>query len=44
VPLIVTDPDIGIRPGGELADLVPTALDLLGIRKPVQMTGNSLLT
>jgi 2,3-bisphosphoglycerate-independent phosphoglycerate mutase len=44
VPLIVTDPGVGIRSGGELSDLIPTALELLGIRKPPEMTGNSLLT
>ena len=42
VPLIVTAPDVRLRDGGELKDLVPTALDLLGLDKPVEMTGLTL--
>jgi 2,3-bisphosphoglycerate-independent phosphoglycerate mutase len=42
VPLIVTAPGLRLRDGGELKDLVPTALDLLGLDKPVEMTGRSL--
>ncbi len=43
VPLIVTA-DVGpLREGGILADVVPTALDLLGQDQPAQMTGRSLL-
>jgi 2,3-bisphosphoglycerate-independent phosphoglycerate mutase len=42
VPLVVTDPDVSLREDGELSDLVPSALSLLGITKPVQMTGKSL--
>jgi 2,3-bisphosphoglycerate-independent phosphoglycerate mutase len=43
VPLIVTVPGLSLRAGGELSDLVPTALDLLGIEPPPEMTGASLL-
>ena len=43
VPLIVTNDTIQLRDGGELADLVPTALDLLGLEKPLQMAGKSLI-
>jgi 2,3-bisphosphoglycerate-independent phosphoglycerate mutase len=43
VPLVVTEPDVSIREGGELSDLVPTALFLLGITKPVQMTGKTVV-
>jgi 2,3-bisphosphoglycerate-independent phosphoglycerate mutase len=43
VPLIVTDHAIRLRDGGRLADIAPTALDLLGIPAPSAMTGNSLL-
>jgi 2,3-bisphosphoglycerate-independent phosphoglycerate mutase len=32
-----------VRPSGRLADIAPTVLDLLGIPKPVEMTGESLL-
>jgi 2,3-bisphosphoglycerate-independent phosphoglycerate mutase len=42
VPLIVTAPRILLREGGELRDLVPTALALIGIEKPLQMTGENL--
>ncbi|MGB2953177.1 MAG: 2,3-bisphosphoglycerate-independent phosphoglycerate mutase [Gaiellaceae bacterium] len=41
VPLIVTDDTIRLADGGELADLAPTALQLLGFEKPLQMTGKS---
>jgi 2,3-bisphosphoglycerate-independent phosphoglycerate mutase len=42
VPLIATA-DVGeLREGGELADLVPTALHLLGLAPPTQMTGTDL--
>src|SRR5262249_10161993 len=43
VPLIVTDPGQWLRDGGELADLAPTCLDLLGLERPAEMTGCSLL-
>jgi 2,3-bisphosphoglycerate-independent phosphoglycerate mutase len=43
VPLIVTDPGRALREGGELADLVPTALDLLGVEVPSEMSGKDLL-
>ncbi len=43
VPLVVTA-DVGaLRDGGILADVVPTALDLLGQDQPAEMTGRSLL-
>jgi 2,3-bisphosphoglycerate-independent phosphoglycerate mutase len=43
VPLIVTERGASLRAGGELADLVPTALELLGLAKSSQMTGDSLI-
>jgi 2,3-bisphosphoglycerate-independent phosphoglycerate mutase len=43
VPLIATDPDLSLREDGELSDLVPTAISLLGLKKPLQMTGHNLL-
>ena len=43
VPLIVTTKGIDLRDGGILADVAPTALDLLGIPQPEAMTGRSLL-
>ncbi len=44
VPLVVTAPGIELAEGGQLSDLVPTALDLLGVPKPDAMTGRSLVT
>jgi 2,3-bisphosphoglycerate-independent phosphoglycerate mutase len=43
VPLIVTDATLNLREGGELADLAPTCLELLGVRSPAVMTGRSLV-
>ena len=43
VPLVLTRPDVALRSGGELSDLAPTVLDLLGLEQPVQMTGASLV-
>jgi 2,3-bisphosphoglycerate-independent phosphoglycerate mutase len=42
VPVIVTVPGIELRDGGILADVAPTALDLLAIPQPEAMTGASL--
>jgi 2,3-bisphosphoglycerate-independent phosphoglycerate mutase len=43
VPLIVTDSGVGLPDRGILADVAPTALALLGIRRPGEMTGRSLV-
>jgi 2,3-bisphosphoglycerate-independent phosphoglycerate mutase len=43
VPLIVTAEGLSLRDGGILADVAPTALELLGIPQPEAMTGRSLL-
>jgi 2,3-bisphosphoglycerate-independent phosphoglycerate mutase len=43
VPLIVTAGGIALRDHGILADVAPTALELLGIPKPEAMSGRSLL-
>jgi 2,3-bisphosphoglycerate-independent phosphoglycerate mutase len=42
VPVVVTDHGIELREGGMLADVAPTALDLLGIPQPEAMTAHSL--
>jgi 2,3-bisphosphoglycerate-independent phosphoglycerate mutase len=42
VPLIVTDPDVSLRDGGELGDLAPTVLGILGFKQPLQMTQKGL--
>jgi 2,3-bisphosphoglycerate-independent phosphoglycerate mutase len=44
VPLIVTDPEVTLRGTGELSDLVPSVLDFLGFKQPLQMTGKPLTT
>jgi 2,3-bisphosphoglycerate-independent phosphoglycerate mutase len=45
VPFIVTVEGAALDPGGGiLADVAPTALELLGIEQPPQMSGRSLLT
>ena len=43
VPLIVTAPGETLRDGGEIADLIPTALEFLGLEPPPEMTGRSLV-
>ncbi len=46
VPAVIVDDELKgreIRKNGTLADLVPTALDILGLDKPKEMTGTSLL-
>ncbi|HEX6667613.1 MAG TPA: 2,3-bisphosphoglycerate-independent phosphoglycerate mutase [Solirubrobacterales bacterium] len=43
VPLIVTAEGLTLRDGGILADVAPTALELLGIEQPAAMTGRSLI-
>src|SRR5699024_2209116 len=43
VPIIVTKDNIELRDDGILADLSPTLLDLLNVKKPEEMTGTSLI-
>ena len=43
VPFIATAARTRVRAGGRLCDLAPTALALLGIAQPGEMTGISLL-
>jgi 2,3-bisphosphoglycerate-independent phosphoglycerate mutase len=44
VPLVVTVSGITLRQGDSvLADVAPTVLDLLGVARPVQMTGSTLI-
>jgi 2,3-bisphosphoglycerate-independent phosphoglycerate mutase len=43
VPLVLTSLGWGLREGGELADLIPTALRLLGLDPAPEMTGKDLL-
>ncbi len=43
VPLIVTEQGLALEDGGELSDLVPTALAFLGLEKAPEMTGKDLI-
>jgi 2,3-bisphosphoglycerate-independent phosphoglycerate mutase len=43
VPLVLTAPGLALRGGGELADLTPTALALLGLPPAPEMTGRTLV-
>ncbi|MEO1525067.1 MAG: 2,3-bisphosphoglycerate-independent phosphoglycerate mutase [Planctomycetota bacterium] len=46
VPLIVVEPgqeSKTLKEGGRLADIAPTVLALMGLDKPVEMTGESLI-
>ena len=43
VPLILTAADARLREGGELSDLAPTVLALLGVPQPAAMTGRTLV-
>ena len=43
VPLVLTGGAEALREGGELSDLAPTVLELLGLEQPSEMTGKSLL-
>jgi 2,3-bisphosphoglycerate-independent phosphoglycerate mutase len=44
VPLIVTVPGVALRQAnGILADVAPTVLGILGLSRPAQMTGSSLI-
>jgi 2,3-bisphosphoglycerate-independent phosphoglycerate mutase len=42
VPLVLTLAGARLRDGGELSDLAPTVLDLLGLEQPAAMSGTSL--
>ena len=43
VPFILIGKKAGLGNGGLLADVAPTVLDLIGIEKPEEMTGKSLI-
>ena len=43
VPLIVTKEGAQLRSDGALSDLIPTTLSLLSLKKPLAMTGASLI-
>ncbi|MCD6344274.1 MAG: 2,3-bisphosphoglycerate-independent phosphoglycerate mutase, partial [Anaerolineae bacterium] len=41
--LLLGEPEVRFGTGRGLADVAPTVLDLMGLSKPSQMTGKSLL-
>ena len=43
VPFIVAGMDCELREGGKLADIAPTMLQILGLEKPAEMDGVSLI-
>lgn len=45
VPFILVNADPGwkLKEGGRLCDIVPTMIDMMGMQKPAEMTGESLL-
>ena len=43
VPFIVTEDDAILRESGALCDIAPTLLDMLGLDKPAEMTGESMI-
>ncbi len=43
VPFCVVGADVTLRDGGRLADIAPTMLDLMGMAKPAEMDGVSLI-
>ena len=43
VPFVLTVPGLELDDGGALADVAPTALEVLGIEQPGEMTGHSLI-
>jgi 2,3-bisphosphoglycerate-independent phosphoglycerate mutase len=44
VPLVLTSEGFALRERGELSDIAPTILGMLGVAIPVDMTGNQLAT
>ena len=43
VPLVITDNGVSLQDGGGLSDLVPTTISLLGLAKPLHMSGHNLI-
>ena len=43
VPFLITDTYVELRETGNLGDIAPTMLELLGIKQPKEMTGTSMI-
>lgn len=43
VPFVVVGHDCKLKDGGRLADIAPTMLELMGIKQPEEMTGESMI-
>jgi len=43
VPLLMVGLDVKLKTSGRLADITPTMLDIMGLEKPSEMTGESLI-
>ena len=43
VPCIITKKGLELREGGNLGDVAPTLLDLMGLKQPEEMTGKSII-
>ena len=43
VPMVMVNYDGSLKPEGRLADIAPTLLDMMGLEKPAEMTGESML-
>jgi len=43
VPCIITKEGLELRDGGNLGDVCPTVLELMGLKQPVEMTGKSII-
>ncbi len=44
VPAIVTDLKVSLLDGGGLSDIAPTIIEIMNLKKPAEMKGESLLT
>ena len=43
VPFLITNKNVILQETGNLGDITPTMLELLGIKQPVEMTGKSMI-
>ena len=45
VPFLIVnaDPSFSLKEGGCLANIVPTMIEMMGMEKPAEMTGESLI-